>query len=175
MDVDYQIAKLITEPRLYENFVKEFKMLKEQKQLNKALYQNAQRKGSVHVDHVSRNVKIVKNLQNYQVQKVEQLKRAQRNFNEVKSRRMVQEGEVQKLRMLQVAKWDIVRAKEKEMLTKLGDLKTKQKNMEKCITHIVLHQMLVRLYTNTSELLEKKRIETKRRMGCILIYIALKA
>lgn len=29
MDVDYQIAKLITEPRLYENFVKEFKMLKE--------------------------------------------------------------------------------------------------------------------------------------------------
>ena len=35
--------------------------------------------------------------------------------------------------------------------------------------------MIVRLYTNTSELLEKKRIEAKRRMGIILIYIAMKA
>ena len=36
-DIEYQIAKLITEPRLYENFQHEFKLLKEQKILRKAV------------------------------------------------------------------------------------------------------------------------------------------
>ena len=74
-----------------------------------------------------------------------------------------------------MAKWDIVRAKEKEMLGKLQDLRIKQRNMEKCITHIVLHQMIAKLYKNVKSMIEKKRLESKRRMGCLFISFAFKA
>ena len=43
----------------------------------------------------------------------------------VKLRRKIQDEELLKLRMFQVAKWDIIRMKEKEMLENLERLKIK--------------------------------------------------
>ena len=68
----------------------------------------------------------------------------------------MQNGQLEKLRMLQAVKWDIVRAKEKEMQNKLDELKSQQKKMEKCITHIVLHQIVAKLFENIQAFKLKK-------------------
>ena len=66
-DIEYQIAKLITEPRLYVNFCEELKTLKDQKMLR----QSSLRKNDQTVDHVNKNVEIARNIQEYQHQKQE--------------------------------------------------------------------------------------------------------
>ena len=49
------------------------------------------------------------------------------------------------MRLFQLAKWDIVRAKEKEALAKLSKLKLKQKYMIKGINHLTLFKIVMKL------------------------------
>ena len=58
--------------------------------------------------------------------------------------------------MLQVAKWDIVRAKEKEMQANLQRLKIRHNKMKKVITHVVLHKFLTKVAKKFQERKLKK-------------------
>lgn len=91
---------------------------------------------------------MAKNLQGYQVQKFEQLQKAKQSENDVKSRRKIQEEELLKFRMFQVAKWDIVRAKEKEMTAHLRMLQDKNRRLQRCIAHVYVHKIGAKLIRN---------------------------
>lgn len=64
-DIEFQIAKLITEPRLYDNFIEEQKLLKTQKAVRTALELSSISKGAQVIDHLNKNVAIAKNLRDY--------------------------------------------------------------------------------------------------------------
>ena len=79
-----------------------------------------------------------------------------------------------KLRMLQLAKWDIVRAKEKEGLAHLNQLKKKQRNGIKCITHSTLFQIMTHIATQMNLLKLKKERIKRRLMGSLILTAQLK-
>ena len=71
--------------------------------------------------------------------------------------------------MFQVAKWDIVRSKEKEMLANLHRLKVKQRKMVKWITHVVLLQIMHKFHKKFETLKEIQRIKEKRLWGAFIM------
>ena len=92
----------------------------------------------------------------------------------MQSRRKVQEEELLKFRMFQVAKWDIVRAKEKEMTAHLKSLQDKQRRLQRCITHVFVHKIGAKLKKNFQALQKRKRLEKTRLMGTFLLQVKLK-
>ena len=76
----------------------------------------------------------------------------------VRERRKIQEEEVLKLRMLQTVKWDIVRAKEKDMLANLQKLKRKQSKMQRWLSQMTLYSTLVHLHGKFVRLRDQKRL-----------------
>ena len=56
-----QVAKMLTEPRMYHNFVNELRLLKEQKSIRTAIEHSAQQRSVSTVDHVTKNVEEAKN------------------------------------------------------------------------------------------------------------------
>ena len=76
--------------------------------------------------------------------------------------------------MFQVAKWDIVRAKEKEMTAHLKSLQDKQKRLQRCIAHVFVHKIGAKLVRNFQALQRTKKLEQRRLMGTFLLQIKLK-
>ena len=118
---------------------------------------------------MQKNVDIAKNLQDYQVSKYLELKRANENKEEAKMRRKVQDEETLKYRMFQVVKWELIRKKEKEMLARLNFLRDKRDRSLTFIAHIVLYCTLVRLNNKFTRLRDKRKRELKVLMGSLLL------
>ena len=75
---------------------------------------------------MQKNVEIAQAFNDQKNQKIIQLQQTNLSSNDVvKLRRKLQDEELLKLRMFQVAKWEIIRLKEKEMLENLERLKIK--------------------------------------------------
>ena len=75
---------------------------------------------------MQKNVEIAQAFNDQKNQKIIQLQQTNLYSNDVvKLRRKLQDEELLKLRMFQVAKWEIIRLKEKEMLENLERLKIK--------------------------------------------------
>ena len=69
-------------------------------------------------------------------------------------------------------KWDLVRAKEREMLIKLGYLKRNKSQMVKSIIHITLYKILTKVYKDMQDCMRKK---IKRALTGLRIMMAIKS
>ena len=75
--------------------------------------------------------------------------------------------------MFQVAKWDIVRAREKEMLFNLQILKEKQQKVQKCMHHVLLYKIIVKWWNDFKRLAEYKKHIILRFKSTCTIYMKM--
>ena len=95
--------------------------------MRKVTEMTAHQRSTAVTDHVNKNVEIARNLKDYWLEKQEELMRKNtEDLSSAKERRKQIDEEQLKLRMLKLNKWDIVRAKEKEMKAHLTKLKSIQ-------------------------------------------------
>ena len=92
---------------------------------------------------------MTKNLGEYQKQhKYEQDQRALILTSEAKRRKEENDLEAYKMKVLKLAKWELVKTKKEQMMMELNKLVAVQTNAKRIISHMFLREFLFKLYGN---------------------------
>ena len=86
----------------------------------------------------------------------------------------MQEEENLKYRIFQVAKWEIIRKRQKDMLARLNDLRDKRDRSLTFNAHVLLYCCLERVFTKFRTVRDKRKHEMKVLMGSLLMQIMMK-